>query len=143
MWPFSTQVWQGFLCDWYMIAKKIYAYNSMNYLSLLHISWENWFLLPSEYKLIVWDCNCLLFNNSTVDQSWHWIKHTFYFPTFFCLIIFENKAEKWFIFWTLMFSKTEFDYCSSCVHCITSICFSFCETTSKECIPNVENFIRV
>ena len=22
MWPFSTQVWQGFSCDWYMIAKK-------------------------------------------------------------------------------------------------------------------------
>ena len=45
MWPFSTQVWQGFSCDWYMIAKKICVHRLKKHKdSECYFLWENWFL---------------------------------------------------------------------------------------------------
>ena len=46
MWPFSTQVWQGFSCDWYMIAKKKICVHRLTEHkdSECYFLWENWFL---------------------------------------------------------------------------------------------------
>ena len=37
MWPFSTQVWQGFSCDWYMIAKKRYVYTGLQSTKIVNV----------------------------------------------------------------------------------------------------------